>query len=765
MSLFNQYLNETGLGFYLLNIVMEVTAVTAIGVLMERLLRRYSAPTRYAVLLIALMFVLASPGSAWLAKRIGAGSLRISRPTPETTVYIPPQISDYKLITTPIVKADLTDQKPLQATVATALKSSPNWPAILLQACIAVWAIGIAVGLYHFARGFRILSTLTSSLRPPRDPKLAEASSNAMRILELAPPPPVISVSPLLPTPLSLGVLRPIIIFPEILEHTLDEDQIQAVVLHEAAHIAHRDHIIGLLQRCTCTIFWWHPLVWMLSGKLSETREEICDNHVLKAQGGGHHYARCLLDLAERTTQFHRLPMALGMIHPRRNFEERIKNLLRKDRNTMTRLNIVAGIFVASFGIMSGGAMLLCNVRAEVAEAPKDASVINVDEKAKNAAQPKIEDVPQPQSSQHPNELPKNIIGTDAKQNTDQRRQWYEKVFGVPVTAQGLLQPFLNLNHATTGNDEEKTSTNGSASVLDNAQVQAFPNELGVQGVPEAQYVTRSYDIGSLIPIQDFPDPFFNPPETQPTSASATTTQRISDVMKKHISPELWDDAAAIHETNGKLIVSTQRPEFHRHIRELLAKMLEDRQVMVLVNIMTFNGKNVLKHLEEIGKHPDDIITEQRKLFTEVINKDKAMLMPELVAYSGQLASAFVLKQIPYVSEYNQNTGQPIKKTASDGFHFQVKGLVSSDRKSIAMDLKCAFETLVRMDKKETPKGMVERPVMLEQRMEKSVTIPDGAAIILELPGVKNDEKEVPPLYILISPRVIIFNEDEDEKF
>ena len=45
---------------------------------------------------------------------------------------------------------------------------------------------------------------------------------------------------------MSIGFLRPTIVLPKTMLHETDSDQLQAVLLHEMAHIARRDHWVGI---------------------------------------------------------------------------------------------------------------------------------------------------------------------------------------------------------------------------------------------------------------------------------------------------------------------------------------------------------------------------------------------------------------------------------------------------------------------------------------------------------------------------------------
>ena len=376
-------------GLFTLNLAVQATVAAALGwLLVKTVLRARPAPARYGVLLTALVFVLASPATAWLAGKAGLGYIRLGSesaagagagvPALPPPVFEPKDAAEVvpdRPLPAPALSADTVpdgiDVHPLPAAAVAAAPvvpgangqeiREPGWGALAAGLLLAIWAAGFLVGLAAMVRGRVVVARLLGSLRPARGTRLAAAVTGAARLLGLRRP-PELGVTELVPTPLSLGIVRPRIVFPEAMENSLAEDEMQGIILHETAHIAHRDHAVGLLQRMAGAFFWWNPVVRLLNRALGEAREEICDNYVVRAQGGGERFARCLVAVAERTTAFHRLPVAVGLVHPRSGFERRVRSLLRKDRNTMTRMNLAAVALSALFALGLGAAVLGCGV-------------------------------------------------------------------------------------------------------------------------------------------------------------------------------------------------------------------------------------------------------------------------------------------------------------------------------------------------------------------------------------------------------------------
>ena len=82
-------------------------------------------------------------------------------------------------------------------------------------------------------------------------------------------------VSPDVHSPLSWGWKRPVILIdPDTLDQPEDAD---AILAHEAAHIARRDWPALLLSRLAAALFWFNPLVWALEREVVQQAEEAAD--------------------------------------------------------------------------------------------------------------------------------------------------------------------------------------------------------------------------------------------------------------------------------------------------------------------------------------------------------------------------------------------------------------------------------------------------------------------------------------------------------
>ena len=96
-----------------------------------------------------------------------------------------------------------------------------------------------------------------------------------------------------------LGHFRPFILMPIGLLAALPAEQIEAILLHELAHIRRYDYLVNALQRSAEGLLFYHPAVWWISWVIRTEREHCCDDVVVAMSGNAHEYAIALAALEQ----------------------------------------------------------------------------------------------------------------------------------------------------------------------------------------------------------------------------------------------------------------------------------------------------------------------------------------------------------------------------------------------------------------------------------------------------------------------------------
>lgn len=141
---------------------------------------------------------------------------------------------------------------------------------------------------------YRIRIIRTKSLEPSWNLRL-QALSQRLGITQKV----GLLESGIIPGPASLGFFRPLILLPIGLVNHLTVAEVEAILLHELAHIRRSDYLVNVLQRVLENVFFFNPALLWLSYRIREERENCCDDLALQVLQDEKLYAQTLLRFQE----------------------------------------------------------------------------------------------------------------------------------------------------------------------------------------------------------------------------------------------------------------------------------------------------------------------------------------------------------------------------------------------------------------------------------------------------------------------------------
>ena len=127
---------------------------------------------------------------------------------------------------------------------------------------------------------------------------------------------------------LTVGIWRPLILFPISMINRLSAEEVDAILRHELAHLRRRDHLWQALQQFVMTLFFYHPLVYWLGRHLDREREYACDD-LAAGSDNRKTYARALLRVAEHSLH-PKIPFTVSATD-RSTFTYRVRRLFSED--------------------------------------------------------------------------------------------------------------------------------------------------------------------------------------------------------------------------------------------------------------------------------------------------------------------------------------------------------------------------------------------------------------------------------------------------
>ncbi|MDQ1813747.1 M56 family metallopeptidase [Massilia sp. CCM 9210] len=130
-----------------------------------------------------------------------------------------------------------------------------------------------------------------------------------------------------LPSPVTAGWWRPVILVPASLVSGMPPDLLEALLAHEMAHIKRFDYLVNLIQSAIEIVLFYHPAVWWLSHRVRIEREQIADDLAASMLGEPRRLALALSELDR--FQFSTPQLAHGAHGG--NLMSRIKRLVRPD--------------------------------------------------------------------------------------------------------------------------------------------------------------------------------------------------------------------------------------------------------------------------------------------------------------------------------------------------------------------------------------------------------------------------------------------------
>ena len=183
-----------------------------------------------------------------------------------------------------------------------------------------VLASGILLRLIWLGAGFCRLRRLRRRTRrlvlPPHLKLLTEEMEVSTRF----------RVSSEVTGPITFGWFRPVIVVPESFAE-LDEAMQKAVACHELLHVKRDDWFWNTTEELVRTVFWFHPGVYWLIGRIQLTREQVVDERAVALLGSRKTYLHSLVEIARWKNSAAFLPAPLFLRECQ--FSRRVRQLLQ----------------------------------------------------------------------------------------------------------------------------------------------------------------------------------------------------------------------------------------------------------------------------------------------------------------------------------------------------------------------------------------------------------------------------------------------------
>lgn len=159
---------------------------------------------------------------------------------------------------------------------------------------VGLYAIGILVQTFLCIKSFGWLNKIkqtSTKIIPTEWIDLLEDIKDKHKI----PSRVTLLISSRIEGPITIGFIKPLIIFPTAYINNISIDEAEAILLHEVAHIKRHDYFFNIILLAIETMLFFNPFIWLVSRHIKIEREQSCDDYVTKYIQNPIIYAKTLL--------------------------------------------------------------------------------------------------------------------------------------------------------------------------------------------------------------------------------------------------------------------------------------------------------------------------------------------------------------------------------------------------------------------------------------------------------------------------------------
>lgn len=371
----------TGAASFAIDVVAKATLLLLVAYGLHGLLRRHSVLACSVLWNACLLGLLALPAAEWAFPRLRLDWLPAAvaaRTVPKAVERVVEPIAAPGL-KPPIEAAPL----PHPVANATALPRSvvlapalpePTARSVWLPLALGVYLLVSLVLLARLALSLWAVARLARASTALNDERWSGALEGWRKRMKIAAQVRLLC-SERIDVPIVLGCLRPAIVLPAGLAERLSPAQVDAVLLHELAHVRRGDYGWNLLRRVVQAAYWPHPFAWPLGRILGSLREQACDDLCVHWMGDRQEYRATLLDVATRLVR--PAGVALGMAMARTTkLGARLARIEQTRGSANCRLAALARLAVAASvlavaGVLGSVELSRARVQAAQGEEPK----------------------------------------------------------------------------------------------------------------------------------------------------------------------------------------------------------------------------------------------------------------------------------------------------------------------------------------------------------------------------------------------------------
>jgi TonB family protein len=231
---------------------------------------------------------------------------------------------------------------PIQPTTAPGLPSTERVVLMVLGSGIAARGLWLLLGAYSLRRLRRGASPIDPVPEPILDAQRRVGATAA------------ILLSDRITGPITFGLFKPVVMLPPGIL-TMESAVQQAIAYHELLHVRRRDWLDALVEEAIRMIFWFHPGVWWLIGRIQLSREQVVDQAAIELTESRERYVEALLAVAMTQSRITFRPAAAFL--RRRLLKKRVDQIMQETTMSTPRLIASLTVSAAALALVTAGAI------------------------------------------------------------------------------------------------------------------------------------------------------------------------------------------------------------------------------------------------------------------------------------------------------------------------------------------------------------------------------------------------------------------------
>lgn len=199
------------------------------------------------------------------------------------------------------------------------------------QLIVTIWFMVFVLKSLQAASGLHYLKRVTRAVSTPdmhwvvRFHELAERMRIGQEIM--------LRESGQVTVPMVVGFLKPIVLVPLGMLANLPAAQVEAILLHELAHIRRRDYLVNLVQIFCENVFFFNPAILWISKLIREEREHCCDDLAISVMQNKTSFIHALVSFQEYNQSRPVFEMAFSK--KRNHLLDRIKRIINNNNKPL----------------------------------------------------------------------------------------------------------------------------------------------------------------------------------------------------------------------------------------------------------------------------------------------------------------------------------------------------------------------------------------------------------------------------------------------